>query len=325
MRPPRTNLFLCTAAVIVLSGVCQAGTYYIAPDGSNATGDGSYGNPWYYLWYAADQIPDDGSTIILKDGVYPIRQSCSRAFTQMVTIRSETPYGARVIANSSTRAFSSYGGANFKIQGVEFMGTADGLEYVVHISSGANNIIFENCIIHDSYNNDIIKINDNAHHITFRNCILFNQDGGGDDIFDINTVEDITVENCILLSDRAGSGRTVDGSNLPHSFFTIKNSGNSNPNKTKRITVRGNVFTNWEADNDQCYVQFGEDGKPFYEAQDCVVENNLFLFNDTGWPMVGAIMLKGGLKNITVRANTAVGHPTNSNAFAVRMDRFYGS
>ncbi len=187
MRPLRTNLFLCAAAILVLSGLCQAGTYYIAPDGGNATGDGTYDNPWYQLWYAASQIPDDGSTIIMKDGVYPIRQSISRAFTQMVTIRSETPYGARVIANNSTRAFYSGGGANFTISGVEFMGTASDLEYVVLITAGANNIVFENCIIHDSYNNDIVKINNGAHHITFRNCLLFNQDDRGDDIFDINT------------------------------------------------------------------------------------------------------------------------------------------
>ncbi len=317
MRPLRTNLFLCAAAVLVLSGICQAGTYHIAPDGNNTSGDGTYANPWYNLWYAASQIPDDGSTIIMKDGVYPVRQSCGRAFTQMVTIRSETPYGARVIANNSTRTFSTYGGANFKIVGVEFMGTASSVEYGLHISAGANNIIFENCIIHDSYDNDLVKINDGAHHITFRNCLLFNQDGGGNDIFDINTVQDITVEDCILTSDRAGWDRASGGQT--HPYFTIKNSGNSNPNTTKRIYVRRNIFTNWESANDQSYVQFAEDAKPFYEAQDCIVENNLFIFNNTTFNHVGMVTIKGGCKNILVRANTAVGHPQGGSAFSARI------
>ncbi len=52
----------------------------------------------------------------------------------------------------------------------------------------------------------------------------------------------------------------------------------------------------------------GEDGKPFFEAQEVMIENNLFIHNSPiqNW---GTLLCKGGLRNITFRANTVVGHP----------------
>ncbi len=66
-------------------------------------------------------------------------------------------------------------------------------------------------------------------------------------------------------------------------------------------------------------MQFAEDAKSFYEAQDCTVENNLFIFNNTTYNHVGMVTIKGGCKNILVRANTAVGHPKVGSAFSARI------
>jgi hypothetical protein len=68
------------------------------------------------------------------------------------------------------------------------------------------------------------------------------------------------------------------------------------------------ALLNYEGRVDQCYVLLGEDGKPFVEAQQVLIENNLFLHHGTVrfWD---TLLLKGGLRDIVFRANTVVGHP----------------
>jgi NAD(P)-dependent dehydrogenase (short-subunit alcohol dehydrogenase family) len=59
---------------------------------------------------------------------------------------------------------------------------------------------------------------------------------------------------------------------------------------------------------DMALILLGDDGKPFTEAQQVMVENNLFIHNSPvrTWD---TLLYKGGLKDITFRANTVVGHP----------------
>ena len=116
---------------------------------------------------------------------------------------------------------------------------------------------------------------------------------------------DIEIEGCILFNDYAGSGR--QSSHRAHAFIVVKNSG-STPDVTRRIALRRNIFLNWDGAPDEAYVLLGEDGKPFFEAQEVMIENNLFIHNSPiqTW---GTLLYKGGLKDITFRANTVVGHP----------------
>jgi hypothetical protein len=298
-----------------------AGTYYLSPTGSDTAGDGSAAHPWKTIRHATDVVPDNGSTILLKDGVYVGTQSLGRTFAQTCTIKAENPYGARLQSPAdSTRAFNCYNGANARFEGLNIFGSGStGSEFLIHLSnSTTHNLAFENCFIHDSYNNDIVKINSQAHDITFRRCVLYNQPTNGDEHFDINTVTDVTLEGNIFLNDFAGSGRV--NQNTTHPYVVIKNSSTSLPNFTKRINVRQNVFVNWQGASDQSYLLLGEDGMPFWEAQDVMIENNLFAFNSPN-SMPGALMLKGGLKNITFRSNTIVGHPVGGSAYAVRMNK----
>jgi hypothetical protein len=295
-----------------------AGTYYLAPAGDDRQGDGSRRRPWKTILHATSRVPDDGSTIVLFDGLYVGRQSINRQFSRLCTVRAEHPYRARLRSpEGQNRLLHCYHGSNVRFQGLEMFGSGGTRgEYLLHISTPETyRLLFEDCIIHDCYNNDMIKINNRAHHIIFRGCAFFNPaNREGVEHFDINTVTDVRVEDSIFFQDYAGSGRR--GANRSHSFVVVKNSG-STPDVTKRIAFRRNIFLNWEGKTDQAYLLLGEDGKPFFEAQEVMIENNLFIYNSSVrfW---GALLYKGGLKNITFRANTVVGNPVIkwSGAFA---------
>jgi len=308
----RSLLFLILLITLIAgrpAGDTEASTFYLSPSGSDTTGIGTRQKPWKTISRAISKVPDDGSTIVLLDGLYEGAESVSRHFTKFCTIRAENAYRARLRSPAGqNRALYCYGASNIRIQGLEAFGSG-GTQgaYLIHISTEkTHHIAFEDCIIHDSYNNDLVKINDGTHHILFRNCVFFNQtDHGGDEHFDINTCTDIRVEDSIFFNDYAGSGRRVG--NQGHAFVVIKNSG-STPNVTKQIAFRRNIFLNWQGAPDESFILLGEDGKPFFEAQEVMIENNLFIHNSPvqTW---GTLLLKGGLKDITFRANTVVGHP----------------
>jgi hypothetical protein len=315
------------AAVFVCATASPAAsTWYLSPGGSDSAGIGSRQKPWRTIRFATSNVPDDGSTIDLLDGLYEGAESVARQFTKTCTVRAENPCRARLRSPANgNRALTCYDASNVAFQGLEIFGSGSTREeYLVHISTPkTHHLLFDGCIIHDCYNNDLIKINDSTRDILFRGCIFFNQtDHGGDEHFDINTVTDISVEDSIFFNDYNGSGRR--GENKSQAFVVIKNSG-STPDVTKRIAFRRNIFLNWQGLGDEAYLLLGEDGKPFIEAQQVTIENNLFLHNSPV-KMWGTLLLKGGLRDITFRANTIVGHPLvkGAGAFAavcLRIDQ----
>ena len=315
----RFFLWAVALALPVWAGAAAADeTHYVSAGGSDKDGDGSQARPWRTIRFATDKVPDDGGTIVLLDGLYEESQSVARQFVRTCTVRAEHPYRARLRSPAGqNRVLTCYAAANVKFEGLELVGSGGTQgEYLVHLGTAkTHHLLFDDCLIHDCYNNDLVKINDFAHHIVFRNCVFFNQtDHGGDQHLDINTVTDIAVEQSILLNDYAGSGRT--SRNQSQGFVVVKNSG-STPNVTRRIAFRRNVFCGWDGKPDQSYLLLGEDGKPFFEAQEVMIENNLFLHHSPvrTW---GTLLLKGGLRDVTFRANTVVGHPAVkwSGAFA---------
>jgi hypothetical protein len=61
--------------------------------------------------------------------------------------------------------------------------------------------------MHDSYNNDILKINNGAAQITVEGNMFYNQTGS-DEHIDVNSVTDIVIQDNIFFNDFAGSGRS---------------------------------------------------------------------------------------------------------------------
>jgi hypothetical protein len=322
-RFSRLALFVAILAFVVVQSVAANGTYYIAPDGSDADGDGSAQSPWATIQHATESVPDDGSTIIVRDGLYTGYQFVERHFDKPLLITAENPYKARLVSPADrNRVFFAYDASNFTVRGLEMSGSgASKGSYLVHIgTSSAHHITFEDCIIRDSYDNDLIKINDQAHHITFRNCLLYNAPAGGDELFDVNAVQNVVIEDCILSSDMEASGREVKLNY--HPYIVIKNSTHDPDNAAscRRIMLRRNIFCNWQGKSSHSYLLLGEDAKPFWEAQEVTIENNLFLFNNDN-PSNGAITLKCRLRDINIRANTVSGTVVGWTAYAIRFSQ----
>ncbi|MCG8698895.1 MAG: T9SS type A sorting domain-containing protein [Bacteroidales bacterium] len=261
--------------------------YWVATDGNNTTGNGSSDKPWADITHALGQI-NDKDTIMVKPGTYSGQVSLSPAFDIGVVVKAEIPYESK-LRNSGTVikcfygkgitlegfdiAHSGAGAGGLVIQIQDLRGTAGDDDYT-------SRIIIRNNILHDSYNNDILKINNGAKYILVDGNLFYNQEGS-DEHIDINSVEQVTVQNNIFMNDFAGSGRTND--NSTSSYIVIKDS-NGDSDKivgTCSVTVKKNIFMNWEGNTGQGFVRLGEDGKPYYEAREITVQNNLMLGNSS--------------------------------------------
>jgi hypothetical protein len=296
---------------------CQS-KYYVATTGSDSTGNGSSSSPWATIAKAVQSVPDNGSEIVVRNGTYG-QTILSRKFSKIATIRAENAYQAK-IRSADALAVMLYYARNIELSGFDIARTNPSSSNPLLVKvAGGDNLILRNNILHESYNNDLLKVNEGTRNFLVIGNVFRNQHGVAGQHIDINGCVDVTVRENIFFNDAAAAGIPASTINQTHGFIVVKNSsGYQDYPESRRVRIANNVFLNFQGSAGSNFVLLGEDGYSYYEIEDVMVENNLMLGNSST-PMRAPLGVKGARK-VVFRNNTVAGDLPGS-AFTVRFNR----
>jgi len=324
----RSKIIACLVSLSMMLAILITGSakpslaqncqYWVASTGSNSN-PGTSSQPWATMSYAAATVPDNHCTVWFKSGLYVGLNEPERRFSTPTTFKAVVPYTA-VFENNSI-VLELDGNRHMIFDGFVFRHSGPGAsEYVViggRSSDGwLEHITFRNNIFHDSYDNDLLKLHNGSRFITVENNIFFNQ-GDNEQHMDVNSVTDVIIQDNIFFQDFAGSSRAPYNTK---SFIVVKdsNEGEDGLLGSERVILRRNIFMNWEADPGESFLKIGNDGKPYHEAKDVQIENNLFIGNVNN--ETDTILGVRGSKDVTFVNNTIAGNlPSDSYAFRVEI------
>ena len=285
-------------------------TYYVATDGNDTSSrSGSAVDPWLSITYAMTRV-QAGDTILVRPGTYHAQAQLKGFFPSAnVTVKSEIPYQARL--RHTSHAVTFYESVGVVLEGFDIAHTGPGsAPLVVHVSGFGNgethHVSLINNIIHDSHDNDLLKINDGCHDVLVRGNLFYNQ-RGSDELIDINSARNVIVEENVFSSAFAQVGRSeVIGHVKSHIVIKDSNGDSDMFLGAHNITVRRNIFVNFEGTDGSNYITIGEDGLDFYEAYEVIIENNLLLGNSPV-RMRSPFGIKGA-RDVIIRNNTVSGN-----------------
>jgi hypothetical protein len=317
VAPPSQSLG-ATGSPHAIYGAAVECRFWVAPPpaGSDAN-DGTATKPWATLQHAAENVPDSSCTVLFRDGVYTGTEGVERRFATVTTFRAEHPY--RAIFENDNTVIDIDGGRSIVLEGFEFRHSGLGAKgYVVIVSrSGddwAEHITFRNNIFHDSFDNDLLKIHDGSRFVTVEGNVFYNQ-GESEQHMDVNSVTDVVIQDNVFFNDFSQSGRSAGGETKHYIIVKDSNEGSDGLLGSRRITIRRNVFLNWQG-GVEMFVKIGNDGKPYHEAQDVRVENNLMIGNSP--TKLHAPFGVAGARDVVFINNTVVGDlPSGSYGFHV--------
>lgn len=301
----------------LLPGGVAACEYWVAPAGDDGN-PGTAVAPWATPVHASQAVPDNYCTIWVEDGEYAGEVRINRRFTTPTLFRAAHPY--RAVFHNDGLVLGLSGATNVTMDGFVFRHSSPAASPLVAQVDGSaagygERITLRNNIFHDSYNNDLLKIVSGARHVLVESNVFYNQ-GPTDEHIDVNSATDVVIQDNIFFNDHAGSGRENPATG--HSFITIKDSdeGADGLLGSERVTVRRNIFLNWEG-GAETLIQVGNDGKPYHEARDVRIENNLFIGNSHN--NAYAVLGLRGVRDVVFANNTVVGDFPSS-AYALWID-----
>jgi hypothetical protein len=293
---------------------------WVAPSGGDAS-LGSRAAPWATLEHAVEAVPDRGCTVWFVSGIYRGGHEIEREFTARTVFRAVEPYAA-VLQNDGMILDVGDAASRMTFRGFRFRQTpgASGVAVYVSGSEGPNpaphRLTFADNIFHDAVDEDLLKIRSRARSIIVRGNVFYNQ-GSNEQHVDVNSVTDVVIEGNVFFNDFGASGRPDDGTTKHFIVVKDSNEGEDGRRGSERITIRRNVFLNWQG-GEESFVGIGNDGKSYHEAKHVLIQSNLLIGN--GRDEMNSPLTVFGAREVTFVNNTVVGDlPSDAFAFEVNI------
>lgn len=293
---------------------------WVSPAGDDGAA-GSMHDPWASLEHAVEAVPGVGCTVWFEDGIYRGSNEVERRFRERTVFRAVNDYQA-ILQSSKIVLDIGRAASLMTFRGFQIRQPVGGADVAIYVSGSdggqpaPSRITFMDNIIHDSYDEDLMKIRSRASAITVQGNVFYNQ-GSNEQHIDVNSVTNVVIQGNVFFNAFGASERPFDGTTKHYIVVKDSNQGTDGLRGSARIAIRSNVFLNWQGDV-ASFIGIGNDGEAYHEAKHVQIVNNLLVGNS---PLrVNAALTVYGARYVAFTNNTVVG-TLPSEAYAFDVDR----